>query len=100
MGQVWSPSIQTMPLTCCQSLSELSKVTLASSGTKPVFKLLKAHMVFVTGITFSKDTKHVLSASADASARLTDISPGSLRIATKGEGGQPELARCRGSGGR
>ncbi|GAX77727.1 hypothetical protein CEUSTIGMA_g5170.t1 [Chlamydomonas eustigma] len=69
-------------------------VTLAVRSYALVRKLLKAHMVFTTGITFSSDSKYVLSVSADASARVTEISNMSLNAAAKRDGAKiPGWAR-------
>ena len=61
---------------------DLCQISLSSGNFNVVRKSVKAHMVFVTDIAFSQDGKHVLSASADASARVTDITKASLKAAT------------------
>ena len=66
---------------------------MASGSVNLVRKLLKAHMVFVTGITFSHDGKHVLSVSADASARITDVTRASVKAASERPGTIPGWAR-------
>jgi hypothetical protein len=68
--------------------SEGGAVVTTSVGCVPVRKVLKAHMVFTTGIVFSSDSRSVLSVSADASALMTTVGPGALKNAARLEGGR------------
>eukprot|EP00955_Chlamydomonas_euryale_P043034 352476-Chlamydomonas_euryale.AAC.14 len=68
--------------------SEGGVVVATASGCAPVRKILKAHMVFATGVTFSADGAAVLSVSADASALVTAITPAARKQAAKLEAGQ------------